>query len=419
MTRTEDDIRATLRDIARTAATADDVLHRLVTDEPVRPRRLRREYLLIAGVCLLVAAITASAVLISRHSHARQPAVESPTKTPGPKAVESPIKMPLGPKFAFSFEMSALPAGLAIESRSIEPTLQLALIGRKLSAECLRLMSNECEGLPRIPPANEGMSASVGENGYLRLGYVIVYSAGAFDPTVMTGATPVDVDGAAGLLANVALANPGTARVTGIGTPPWRVPTVAWQYAKDSWAVAAWRNDIDAHARALTVVLARATRIGGSHRALVPFGVGYLPAVVDRRVKLTYGGVGTQNAADFGNAASTNGLFDQVPDHSLGITLDPLSEIFSPRDCCGDGIFKSDVWLSVAGHAARYSAKMSTLYVSCGARCTLVIGQGSAAGHLLVGVTKAELIKVAERITLARSLTDTSTWFDAATALPH
>lgn len=152
---------------------------------------------------------------------------------------------------------------------------------------------------------------------------------------------------------------------------------------------------------------------------LVPFAVGYLPAVVDRRVKLTDGGVGAQNAADVGTAASTNGLFDQVPDHSLGITLDPLSEIYSPSDCCGDGVFKSDVWLSVAGHAARYSPKMSTLYVSCGARCTLAIGQGSAAGRLPAGVTKAELIKVAEGMTSAKSVTDTSTWFDAATALPH
>jgi hypothetical protein len=37
MIRTEDDIRATLRDVARTAASADDVLHRLVTEELGRP----------------------------------------------------------------------------------------------------------------------------------------------------------------------------------------------------------------------------------------------------------------------------------------------------------------------------------------------------------------------------------------------
>jgi hypothetical protein len=98
--------------------------------------------------------------------------------------------------------------------------------------------------------------------------------------------------------------------------------------------------------------------------------------------------------------------------------VDPLSEIFSPRDCCGDGVYKDDVWLSVAGHTARYWPKLSALYVSCGSRCTLAIQQVPL-GHRSAGVVKAELINIAERITLARSLTDTSTWFDAATALPH
>jgi len=241
---------------------------------------------------------------------------------------------------------------------------------------------------------------------------------GAFDPAVMTAANPVDVNGARGLLANVALVNPGTASVTGIGTPPARVPTVARQYAKDSWAVAAWRNDFDTHTRDLAVALARATRIGGSHRALVPFAVGYVPTSVDRRMQLQYEGVGAQNGADFGTAASTKAVVDLVPHHSLSIMVDPLSEIFAPRDCCGDGVYKDDVWLSVAGHAPRYSPKLSALYVSCGNRCTLAIQQVSL-GHRSADVIRAELIKVAERLTLARSLTDTSTWFDAATALPH
>lgn len=422
MIRTEDEIRATLRDVAR-AASADDLLDRLLAAEPIRLRRRRREYLLIGVACLVVAAVATSVLLISRHGRARQPAVDSPTRTPHPATVESPIKMPLGPKFTFNFEIDGLPAGLSVESQSIEPTFQLARIDHEFSAECREAMRapaypnrQQCLGLPLIPPANEGTSASWDDNGYF-VGYVIVYSAGVFDPAVMTRARPVDVNGSQGLLANVAHPNPRAESVT--GSSSWRVPTLAWQYAKDSWAVATWRNDIDAHARDLVTALARATRIGGSHPALVPFAVGYLPNTVDRRIQLQHGGVGATNGADFGTAASTMGTHSAVPDHSLSITVDPLPEIFSPRDCCGDGVFKSDVWLSVAGHAARYSPKMSTLYVSCGAQCTVVIGQRSVMGHLPASVAKAELIKVAEAITLAKSVTDTSTWFDAATALPH
>jgi hypothetical protein len=220
-------------------------------------------FLVIAAACLIVTAVAASALLVIRHQRSAP-------------AVVSPIHMPLGPKFAFSFHVGDLPPALAVVAQGIEPTGQWALVGRKLSADCLPLQPSaqdperrhECLGFS----PTQGGSATVTNDGYLQLGYVFIFSKGEFDPAVMTAATTVDINGARGLFSQIA--QPLSAPALRLGyssSAPLR--TIAWPYARERWAVAVWRNNTDTDARESVIALARATGIGGSHTARVPFTI--------------------------------------------------------------------------------------------------------------------------------------------------
>lgn len=379
MTYTEEDLRAAFGEVAATAASADDVLHRLqVTDSIRRPRR--RGYLLVAATCLVVAAVATSAVLVTRH-------MRNQTRP----AATSSVKMALGPNFTFSFRMGALPPGYAVASQQIEQGLEWAEIGRK-----------QPDGCDRLPPPSGvdcglGESSYYGHDGYLVYAAVFVLGSGQLDPSAMKGATPVDVNGARGLLADT----PPPSRTIERWSPaiakgyPTPLTTLAWPYASDSWAVIAWRNDTDPGARDMVLALARATKIGGTHRALVPFSVGYLPAAVDRRDELEVSAGAHSAAAGFSSGRH----------HVLSISASPRA-ISDPEMPARD-----ERPLTVGGRPARYSPSLAYLSVACGAQCTLTISSSQ--------LSEAQLITIAQHITPARSITDTSTWFDAATALPH
>jgi len=256
-----------------------------------------------------------------------------------------------------------------------------------------------------------------GENGYVVMADVLVFDKGRFDPALMKNATPIEVNGVQGLAADVVPIN-DTVKWTVASimdpTKPPKLSTIAWQYAPDSWAVVAWRNNTD-DAQAQALAIARATRIGATHPALVPFKIDYLPTAVDRRWSLTYSGPGTSKVI-FGSPASKYwpGLQLGTPDRALPISV-ASGALNDPRRIPQKG----DVSLTVSGRAARYSPKLAALFVSCGAKCTLLVGYGGLGAHLAGSMSEAELIKVAEHITLAPSLDDPSTWFDAAYALPH
>jgi hypothetical protein len=319
--------------------------------------------------------------------------------------------------------MGQLPSQYGVIKQVIDPGFQWAEIGWKQPPGCdglaptSRVASSDA---PHHPPLNCGNGATSysGEDGYASMADVLVFDKGQFDPSLMKNATPIDVDGAPGLAADVTPINDTVkwtvASVMDPSKPP-KVATIAWQYAPDRWAVVAWRNATDTGARETALRIARATRIGQTHPALVPFKIDYLPAAVDRRWSLTFSGPGTSNVG-FGNTASTYwpGFHFRTPDRALPISV-ASAALNGPRRIPQKG----DVSVTVAGQAAIYSPKLSTLFVSCGATCTLLVGYGALGSHLAGSMSEAELIKVAEHITMAPSLSDTSTWFDAAYALPH
>jgi hypothetical protein len=410
MMRTEEDVRAALHAKAREAATKDDVLPRIQFGAP---RRLNRHYLVIAAACAAVLAVAITSLAITRRE-ARHATVNEPAR---PVAVSS-IHMPLGPKFQFSFDIGALP-GFHISEWQIQPNFQWALLGRPWNT---------------VKGCN---SCSFGShNGWIDTAMAVIFDKGQFDPAVMRGAIPVDVNGTRGLAADVKPVNGSVKWTVATITDPAHPPllsTVAWQYAPDAWAIVAWHdNGTDARSGALQV--ARAVKPQQPRPALVPFKVDYLPSSVARRWNLEYatagyGGepridkvAGSSNSharqttypatasATFGSGSAVQDpvLAAPAPASSLkvGTAAVPLSRM--PKQ-------KGDIHGTVAGHPALFQPSQLSLYLSCGADCTIVIQARSSAGD----VSMVDLDKVAEHLTFARSLTDTSTWFDAAVALPH
>jgi hypothetical protein len=406
--RTEDDIREALRQREREAARAADVLPRLRRPDAPRARHHRaRPYLLVASACVAVIGVVVATMLVAGRRGDRS----GTSPSPNPK-VSSSVSMPLGPRFGFSFAMGQLPKGYGVVKQVIDPGFQWAEIGWKQPAGC--------EVIPQPVNCRYGPASSYGgaEYGYILLADVLVFDKGTFDPSVMKSATPVTVNGTRGLAADVVPVNDTVkwtvASIMNPAKPP-KLATIAWQYAPDRWGLVAWRNNTDPHARDSALAIARVTRVGQPHPALVAFNVDYLPGVVDRRWELTFTERGSSEVG-FGSAASAfaPGLGLGIPDHSLPISVDARSVGDSTRIP-----EKGTVSLKVGGRPAVYSPKASALYVSCGTECTLTVGYGALDAHLAGSLSEGELVKIAEHITVAPSLTDTSTWFDAAYALPH
>jgi hypothetical protein len=125
-----------------------------------------------------------------------------------------------------------------------------------------------------------GPPAASCPNGYAIRALVVVFDKGAFDPSKMKSPRPVDVNGIPGLQADVVPINDVVKWTVAVITDLKHLPllsTVAWQYAPNSWAVAAWRNNTDPQAESSALAIARAVRTGARHPALAPFAVTYLP----------------------------------------------------------------------------------------------------------------------------------------------
>ncbi len=406
MMRTEDDVRQALRERERDAASAADVLPRLYFDEPSRRPRRGRTYLLAAASCAVVGVVVAAMLIVGRHGQ-RSGTTPSPSPTPTPK-VTSSVKMPLGPKFEFSFEMGPLPAGYValnqqiggIELQGMQlrgATPQWAEIGCPIQGTA----ANAPSPTPLMLPAacESGRSGHSAADQYVLAAVVGAFAKGQFDPSVLGNATAINVNGAPGLLAEGMVT--GSMEWSGL---PIAIPgnwfpqtTVAWQYAPDSWALVAGPGTRD-----LMTAIAQATRVGGAHRALVPFSVGYLPASLNQRRSISVSLAAHRALVSFGSGPSG------PHDHALYISVSPTAA--NPAASPGD-----QVALTVDGRPARYSPRQSTLTMNCGRDCELTITWLDSGTPL----TKTELIKVAEHVTVTPSLTDTSTWYDAAVALPH
>ena len=405
MMRTEDDVRQALREREREAAPAAEVLPQLQVDARGQGHGRGRAYSLIVAACVAVAGVVVVAVFVAGRHADRSGTFPSPAAAP---TVTSSLKMPLGPKFEFSIAIGQLPAGYEALNQQIGGIEIQGMPLRGATPQWVEIgcpIQDTAANVPTLTPSAVPAACESHRNGhtaadhYVLAAVVGAFDKGQFDPSVLGHATAINVNGAPGLITEGPVT--GSMEWTGlpIGIPAnWPVQTaVAWQYAPDSWALVAGPGT-----RELITAIAQATSVGGAHHALVPFSVGYLPPSLNQRRSISVSLAAHRALVSFGSAPSG------PHDHALYISVSPTAAnpAASPRD---------QVALTVDGRPARYSPSQSTLTMNCGRDCELTITWLDSGTSL----TKSELIKVAEHITVTTSLTDTSTWYDATLALPH
>ncbi len=181
MMRTEDDVRQALRERERDAASAADVLPRLYFDEPSRRPGRGRTYLLAAAACAVVGVVVAAMLIVGRHGQ-RSGTTPSPTPTPTPTPkVTSSLKMPLGPKFEFSFEMGPLPAGYVALNQQIGG---IELRGMHLRGATPQWAEIACPIQGTAASCESGRSGNAAADHYVLAAVVGAFDKGQFDPSV-------------------------------------------------------------------------------------------------------------------------------------------------------------------------------------------------------------------------------------------
>jgi hypothetical protein len=245
-------------------------------------------------------------------------------------------------------------------------------------------------------------------------GNVSVFKAGAFDPARARHGTPVTVDGHRGYYSTLptigswhgpvsldcAATDPGTQRKVLTGCPIDR-PSLAWEYAPDSWAVvqAFWSQ----HPQADTQLIADQVRIGEQQPLRLPFRLGYVPA------GLVAGG------AEGVSVGLSDGTPAKSPDCTTASCGSAISVgVYTPGD--PDALRMSGVQrIKVDGHDAVLYPNASELDVGFGDRTLLIRVDANHRGRY----SDQDLIKIAQNVTMSASMDDQGTWFDATAVMPH
>jgi hypothetical protein len=233
----------------------------------------------------------------------------------------------------------------------------------------------QCDGLPRT----DG---------------IVVYRTGAFDSSKVTGGTPVDVDGHRGFY--VTLKNTPSGQVVPFEYDP--LPSIAWEYAPDSWATVSARTPTtQRHDQLLSVAELVKTNIVS--RFVVPIRLTYVPTglhVVDASQNLSEPRYGRYvDVANSGNVGSEKTRSVNI--HILAQDAGPGFDSRTATQISADGragLVSSD------GTAAAF-------------RIGKVTAEISVAGP---GMTHAVLLKVVQGLRFApRVSDDEATWVDATT----
>lgn len=220
----------------------------------------------------------------------------------------------------------------------------------------------------------------------------VVYREGAFDAaTVRTGAS-VDVNGVTGFH------GPALGHVDqGTGPDGDAVaPSIAWQYAPDSWAVVTGTS-ARYQTRAAELSIARTVRPGGGAAVRLPFRVGRAPSGISPSA------ISTVDARPLREATVDYGAHSTVSvSAGYGENIDVEAALSGGRR------------LTIAGRPAA----MITLSLSGYRGHRLVV----VWDHIQVEVTGVESVPTDELVAVANGLTmapsgDPATWFTAADAL--
>jgi hypothetical protein len=233
--------------------------------------------------------------------------------------------------------------------------------------------------LNEIIRADHQEAALVGPTGAVCT--IQVFAPGAYDTSrIGADTTPVTVNGTEGAFASTA------------NLSKEAVPAVSWQYAPGAYAVSFCPQDsVDVRSDALTVASALTAR---QRPFTMPFEVGYLPA----------GQVPDEAFSQTDQARYARGFLG-VTGLSTGISL--TTGEADPRNLDGAQVLTVST-LNGPRDAAFREGMLMVFYDGF----QVWIGLASPT------VSRDELIRIAENLTIAPNPADPSTWFDARHALP-
>jgi hypothetical protein len=406
--RTEEDLRTAFDHLADSAPAADDILAAL--PPAIKPVRRSRTPLVLGTVFATAAALIGGSVLVDQLKPSEQVADEFTASAWTPwLTVPAPQQMRVNP----------------FVSTPNRQTWQISKISGPWSASCL----------------------------------VSAHRNGDFDPGSIPADSPtVNINGAKGRVTTSSKVDPLLPPPTGsyaLQTPAQPSQTIAWQPARGLWALVTcqtmaedgtrdihslWKSDLPK-----ATELARAISTGG--RLASPYQIGPLPGgfkpdqVSYWSAEAEVAGSGHRFLTLWSDGDPTTG-FQPTPvqpqqparrDPRLGDDLkifystDQLSHLMSRSGPKPDlEINGLNAWylhgiVSIDGTSEPLRPRSSPPITSRGAISAVRLeGDGFAVTVQSLGrsVTPAELATIAQKIQLARSSTDLSTWYDAATAIP-
>lgn len=223
-----------------------------------------------------------------------------------------------------------------------------------------------------------------------RFAVVSLYAAGQPLRNHPIDASPVTVNGAPGYSWHPA----------GDSLPSGRPWFLSWQYAPDAWAtIGPDLSSTSTLTVATELQIADAVRPGMTQVLRVPFALGTLPRGQQlEQVRSTLGAPDVGAMVFYGSSASDNVLSIEA-DSQNNVTLPPAGS--TPVTA---GPYNG--WWSDSGF----------MLPGPGYAVSLQLGPSAIADPTEMG--ESDVLDAAASLTLAPSLTDRSTWFDAETALP-
>lgn len=397
---TESDLRTAFADEAHDVSEPADVMARLAFDGP-SPRASTRHHRLVwaAPVAAAAAAVIAlsAAVAITDSRHVTTTAASGGHTLPW---------MP-GRELRFTASVSAV-SGYEIEQSYLSP---------------------DRETTDLVVPGGSGVIS----------GEVVIYAAGAFDPAEVSGGDPVSVQGHSGYYG---LATSSAHQLDHLDNPS-EVPTLAWEFAPERWAlVQGWDaadtpplQELHLDPRTEMTRVAAAVNTSAAAPLLVPYRVGHLPA------GLRHGGGGDtaamapsdwQSYLWFLGAGSIDpALTIEVHPKTSRDTMTPTSTVNGHPATYRDGTpsnlpaffatrtggAPSSPTVTTGGApsspTARSTGPTPGIVYRSGHDPLLTVDFGTAVVTITGDYPRDELESIAASMTLASQVDDRSTWFDA------
>jgi hypothetical protein len=272
---------------------------------------------------------------------------------------------------------------------------------------------------------------------------VNVYRPGAFDPSQVKQGRAVTVQGHRGYFGTVDFPNAtppcpvlGDNKKTCVSNLPEQSPALAWEYAKDAWAVVqstynpADRRPQDSFGTSLPQLLqiADGVRTDVTTPLLLPLRIRDLPDGLTATIA-------SSGATDPGYAFVTPSLGLSLPGDNRHSPADALDCIaigcpdlaISAEPVGGDWSFKVPPGytpLTIAGHRARYYPHgESPGYLTMVPNLEIDINgwwvKMQVARSADSRISRQDLVRIAASLVTAKGVVDRSSWFDAATVVPR